>query len=104
MKKRTAFLFFIAILVLLFVITDVSLWFMVNNDSPTIEEANRQYLNHYPSSLRNSQLLTTISIVLLLFSGAVFFSATKTKSLKIAAIMMGTVAVILLIWKIFSLM
>lgn len=104
MKKRTAFLFFIAILALLFVIADIFLWLMVSSDTTTFDDAKHQYLNYYPSTLQNTQLLTSISIILLVFSGTVFLSATKTKSLKIAAIIMGIIAVLLLMWKIFSLM
>ncbi|RWW99963.1 hypothetical protein [Flavobacterium cerinum] len=104
MKKRTSFLFFIAILALLFVITDISLWFMVSSNTTTFDDAKHQYLNNYPSSLQNAQLLTAISIILLVFSGTVFLSASKTKSLKIIATIMGIVAVLLLMWKIFSLM
>lgn len=102
--KRSSFLFTIAIICLVIVLADLFLWFSVTGDTTTFEESKQQYLSHYPASLQNARLLTVISILLLTAAGFIFLNASKTRSLKMVAALLGMVSAVLLMWKIFSLM
>lgn len=102
--KRSSFLFFIALLFLVIVLADVILWFIAADMNPDFERAKQHYLSHYPVAIQNARVLTVISLLLLTIAGFLFMKSTKERGLKVLAALLGMVAAILIMWKIFSLM
>jgi hypothetical protein len=102
--KKSSVLFALALMFLIIVLADLIRWFVITGETANFDQARQEYLAYYPAALQNARLLTAISLVLLTFSGFVFLSAAKTRSLKVAASLLGMLCALLLIWKIFSLM
>lgn len=102
--KRSALLFYVALICVIIVLADLYLWFAVSAHNTTFEASKQEYLGHYPAPLQNARMITVVSILLLAFSGFVFLKYPKSERLRIFAVILGFISVILIIWKIFSLM
>ena len=102
--KKSSILFFTALLILALVLADLILWFIATDVTTDFESAKQHYLSHYPAVMRQPRLLTVISIMLLTVSGFIFLQAIKERGLKVVASLLGMIAALLLMWKIFSLM
>ena len=60
---KTTIRFGIAVLLLAFVVANVSLWISVaNRDELSLAQAVQTYLNYYPAGLRSAGLLTLLNI------------------------------------------
>lgn len=102
--KRAPFLLFIGLFFLAMVLADLTLWFVATDAKPDFESAKAHYLSHYPEAMQNARLLTVISLLLLTAAGLLFLNASRERGLKIVASLLGMLAALLIMWKIFSLM
>ncbi|MGV3460781.1 MAG: hypothetical protein ACO1N9_10055 [Flavobacterium sp.] len=102
--KRSSFLFFMALFFLVLVLADLILWFVATDAKPDFESAKAHYLSHYPEAMQNARVLTVISLLLLTVAGFLFLNASKERGLKVVASLLGMIAAMLIMWKIFSLM
>jgi len=102
--KKSAVLFFIALLFVILVLSDLLLWFAVSSHNDYFTDARDEYLSYYPTILQNARLLTAISILMLTFSGFIFINARRSNSYKVHATFLGLLCTLLLMYKIFTFM
>lgn len=97
------FLIFIAVLSLLFVLGDIFLWVNITNQYSNPQALSNAYLEKYPSAIRNTQGLSILPIILLVFASLVFIRSAKTNFIKVIAATIATVLALVIIWKMFVL-
>ena len=100
--KLSNFLFYLAFVLIVIVLSDLFLWFAVSSKTIDIDVARQDYLSYYPPALQNARVLTVISLLMLSFSGYIFLNASKNNKNRNAAIILGLVSTLLLMAKIYS--
>jgi len=100
--KLADFLFYLALVFVVIVLSDLFLWFAVTAKTIDVEVGRQNYLSYYPSTLQNGRVLTVVSLFMLTFSGYIFLNASKHNKNRNAAIILGMISALLLILKIYS--
>ena len=97
--------FSVAALIVLFFVYDTYRWIRLAT-SNNFENSKFQYLEFYPRFVDNARVLTGIQIVLLAIASFLLskFLNNKNTNFKIVSIIFFTLGVIMLLWRIFSLM
>lgn len=103
-KNTKRFLIFIAVLSLLFVLGDIFLWINITNQYYDPDALRKEYLNAYPSQVRNLKGLIVSPLILLVFASLIFIRSAKTNFIKVAAATIATVLALVIIWKMYYLM
>ncbi|CAG5003766.1 hypothetical protein DYBT9275_03225 [Dyadobacter sp. CECT 9275] len=107
MNKRSNYILLILlVLMTLPVVIDVLLWYTVTTYTTSFSEAKIEYLNNFPEPVRNTTLLTVISIITgtIAGCGAVILDNRSAKRLKTTAKVLAVINFTLTALHIFSLM
>jgi|GEM_PF-3878303 len=103
-QNTKGFLIFIAVLALLLVLGDIFLWINITNQYYDPDALRKEYLNAYPSQVRNLEGLIVLPLILLVFASLIFIRSAKTNLIKVAAATIATVLALAIIWKMYYLM
>lgn len=103
-KNTKRFLIFIAVLSLLFVMGDIFLWINITNHYYDPDALRKEYLNAYPSQVRNLQGLIILPLILLVLASLIFIRSAKTNFIKVASAIIVVILALVIIWKMYYLM
>ena len=105
MKKIEIIFFIIGLLMFSFVILDIFWWIEISsNYSKSLIQVNKEFLEKFPSFIKNGKSVSILNIIFLVVAGFLFLRSKSIKGLKIFSLILLTFCVLIGVWQLFTLL